>query len=386
MSEAVWVTGQGAVTPAGWGVASTWQSVMESRSHVAALRRFETFSSSSRVAALVPGSDDALPEDSLSLRYGLAAAKEALESAGLDAEHGVDEALVANHGERRLPHASGSGQVLGVTDIARAVASSVGATQFSAPYGACAGSAQAIGTGMKMIRQGRAQVVLAGGCDALVSPFDYFSFSSLYVMTTRECEPEHASCPFDRRRDGFALSEGSAFLVLESATHAQARGAQPLARLEGFGLRQNAYHMFAPPPDGLGPARAMSEALRDAGVAPQQVQAINAHGTSTKDNDSSETIAIREVFGSHADALAVSANKSQIGHTMGACGAIEAVITIESLRHQVAPPTINLQDPDPRCDLDYVPGHARPMPLDKVLSNSFGFGGHSASLLFGRVA
>jgi 3-oxoacyl-[acyl-carrier-protein] synthase II len=386
MSEAVWVTGQGAVTPAGRGVPSTWQSILESRSHVAGLRRFETFASSSRVAALVPGSDDALPEDSLSLRYGLAAAEEAMASAGLTAEDGVDEALVANHGERRLPRTSGSGQVQGVSDIARTVSASVGAKQFSAPYGACAGSAQAIGTAMKMIRQGRAQVVLAGGCDALVSPFDYFSFSSLYVMTTRECEPEHASCPFDRRRDGFALAEGAAFLVLESAAHARSRGAQPLAMLEGCGLRQNAYHMFAPPPDGLGPAMAMSEALRDAGVAPQDVQAINAHGTSTKDNDSSETIAIRDVFGPHADSLAVSANKSQIGHTMAACGAIEAVITIESLRHQVAPATINLQDPDPRCDLDYVPGRVRPMALDKVLSNSFGFGGHSASLLFGRVA
>src|SRR5262249_42840500 len=162
---------------------------------------------------------------------------------------------------------------------------------FSSPYGACAGSAQAIGMGKRLIDSGRADVVLAGGCDALVTPFDFFSFSSLYVMSTRDCPPDEASCPFDRRRDGFVLAEGAAFVVRESQRHASARGAEPLARLEGFGLRQNAYHMFAPPTDGLGPKDAMLAALRDARVSPADVDHINAHGTSTKDNDSSETIA-----------------------------------------------------------------------------------------------
>lgn len=386
MAEAVWVTGTGAVTPAGWNREETWETLVSGGSCVTAVQRFETFPTSSRVAALVPGCDTDLPEESLSLRYGVAAAAEAVAEAGLEVSAGtVEVALVANHGERRLPRPGWSGRVVGVSEIARTVADTVGADRCSAPYGACAGSAQAIGTAAKLVRQGRANVVLAGGCDALVSPFDFFSFSSLYVMSTRECPPEEASCPFDRRRDGFALAEGAAFLVLESETSARRRGIEPLAVLEGFGLRQNAHHMFAPPPDGLGPRMAMSEAIRDAGLHPTDIDAVNAHGTSTKDNDSCETLAIHQVFAEHADRLAVSANKSQIGHTMGACGAIEAVITVESLRRDVVPPTVNLREPDPSCDLDYVPHEARAMDLQHVLSNSFGFGGHSASLVFGKA-
>jgi 3-oxoacyl-[acyl-carrier-protein] synthase II len=204
-------------------------------------------------------------------------------------------------------------------------------------------------------------------------------------MSTRDCPPEQASCPFDARRDGFVLAEGAAFLVLESWTHAVARGARALARLAGFGLRQNAYHMFAPPPDGLGPANAMRDALRDAELTVTDVDHINAHGTSTKDNDSSETLAIREVFGGHADAVPVTSNKSQLGHTMGACGAIEAVLSIQSLRTGLMPPTSNLDQPDPLCDLDCIPGQAREGELRYVLSNSFGFGGHSASLVLGAA-
>ncbi|MFS8099433.1 beta-ketoacyl-[acyl-carrier-protein] synthase family protein [Lentzea alba] len=378
----MWVTGIGAVTPGGWSVEESWSAVSAGKSCISQVDRFTTFSSSSRVAGMVPGREAVLPEHSLSLEYGVHAARQALERSGLAA---VDTAIVANHGERRLPAESASGRVTGVSDIASEVGKVAGASSYSAPYGACAGSAQAIGTAAKLIRSGRAQTALAGGCDALVTPFDFFSFSSLYVMSTRECPPEEASCPFDVRRDGFVLAEGAAFLILESEAHARARGAEPLAVLEGFGLRQNAYHMFAPPPDGRGPADAMREALRDARLDPSAIGYINAHGTSTKDNDSSETMAIREVFGAHADVLPVSSNKSQIGHTMGACGAIEAVLSIQSLRSGIIPPTSNLHEPDPACDLDYVPLKPREIAVDHVLSNSFGFGGHSASLIFGRV-
>lgn len=395
MSENVIVTGFGAVTPGGWSAEETWNSVVSGRSGVHPVERFRTFDSSSRVAGMVPGREvGPLPSHSLSVEYGTHAACEAITMAGLSPRTSeeragglpapIDLAIVANHGERRLPTESSNGRIAGVRDISRWIAAVTDARASSAPYGACAGSAQAIGMGKRMIEANRADVVLAGGCDALVTPFDFFSFSSLYVMSTRNCPPEEASCPFDLRRDGFVLAEGAAFLVLESQSHAAARGAQPLARLEGFGLRQNAYHMFAPPPDGLGPECAMREALRDARLGETDICHINAHGTSTKDNDTSETLAIGAVFGKHAGSVPVTSNKSQLGHTMGACGAIEAVLSIQSLRHGIIPPTSNLDSQDPACDLD-VPTEARQVQVRHVLSNSFGFGGHSASLVLGAV-
>lgn len=393
-ADEVWITGTGSVSPAGWGVEDTWKGVLGDVSFVRKLERFPTYESSSTVAAMVPGREGPLPGDrSLSLEYGRYAAMEALRGAGLcgpgqeSAPGGsVDVALVANHGENRLPRADDDGKLLGIGEIARQIAGAAGAGRYSAPYGACAGSAQAIGVGTRLIQAGAADVVLAGGCDALITPFYYMSFSSLYVMSTRECPPEQASCPFDVRRDGFVLAEGAAFLVLESERHARARGAEPLATVEGFGLRQNAYHMFAPPPDGAGLNQAMQAALHDARLNAGDVGWINAHGTSTKDNDLSETLAIHEVFGPHASATPVSSVKSQLGHTMGACGAIEAVVSVRALRESLVPPTANLERPGPGCDLDYVPNGPRQKRLDHVLSNSFGFGGHSASVVFGRVS
>jgi 3-oxoacyl-[acyl-carrier-protein] synthase II len=391
----VWVTGMGAVTPGGWTAAETWQTVAANQVCIRPMMRFPTYPTSSRVAGMVPGREQALPETSLSLEYGLRAAREAVAQAGLAGpagspaapdRGGMDVAIVANHGENRLPRRGTTGKILGIRDIAGQVAREVGAARFSAPYGACAGSAQAIGTGLRLVQAGQADVVLAGGCDALITPFEFMSFSSLYVMSTRQCPPQEASCPFDRRRDGFVLAEGAAFLVLESEEHARARGAEPLAAVEGFGLRQNAYHVFAPPPDGLGLEHAMRDALRDAGLDPGDVDWLNAHGTSTKDNDLSETIAIHKTFGAQADRLPVSSSKSQLGHTMAACGAIEGVLSVQAIRNSTIPPTANLAEPDPLCDLDYVPSQARPAAIRHVLSNSFGFGGHSASIVFGAVA
>jgi 3-oxoacyl-[acyl-carrier-protein] synthase II len=392
--DRVVVTGFGAVTPCGWSADETWTAVVSGRSGVRPIERFHTFPSSSRVAGMVPDRGTGpLPAYSLSIEYGVHAAREALSMAGLsprgDAERAegvpapVDLAIVANHGERRLPTATSDGRVAGIREIAGRIAETADARSSSAPYGACAGSAQAIGMAKRMIEAGRVDVVIAGGCDSLITPFDFFSFSSLYVMSTRDCPPEEASCPFDVRRDGFVLAEGAAFLVLESEAHASARGVKPVAHLAGFGLRQNAYHVFAPPPDGLGPAHAMREALRDAALDATSIDHINAHGTSTKDNDSAETLAIRTAFGSHADSIPVTSNKSQLGHTMGACGAIEAVLSIQTMRHGVVPPTSNLEQRDPVCDLDCVSGTAREATVRYVLSNSFGFGGHSASLVLG---
>lgn len=396
MPERVVVTGLGAVTAAGWTAEETWNAVVAGRSCIQRIERFRTFPSSSKVAGMVPGREDKLPAHSLAIEYGRHAAREALVMAGLPVHDGsgeqgesrpvVDIAFVANHGERRLPGKDSNGRVAGVQDVARQVAEVARARQFIAPYGACAGSAQSIGMAKRLIESEKADLVLAGGSDALVTPIDFFSFSSLYVVSTRDCDPAEASCPFDSRRDGFVLAEGAAFLVLESERHAVARGARPLAVLEGFGLRQNAHHVFAPPPDGLGPRHAMRDALRDAGLTAGDIDHINAHGTSTKDNDSSETLAIRQLFGSCADSIPVTANKSQLGHTMGACGAIEAVLSIKSLHTGILPPTSNLCHPDPSCDLDYIPGPARTATVKHVLSNSFGFGGHSAALVMGRAA
>jgi 3-oxoacyl-[acyl-carrier-protein] synthase II len=205
-------------------------------------------------------------------------------------------------------------------------------------------------------------------------------------MTSRDCPPEEACCPFDARRDGFILSEGAGFVVVEDAEHAAERGATPLARLEGYAAHQNAYHFVASPPDAVGPSLAIAGALRDAGLAPEQVPYVNAHGTSTRDNDWCETLAVRTAFGDAADQVMMSSSKAVLGHTMGAAGAIEAIISMKVLEHQLVPPTINLQEADPNCDLDYVAGEARAVELDHVLSNSFGFGGHSSSLVVGRVA
>ena len=387
VTSRVWVTGTGAVSPAGWSARETWEAVAKGQPCISAVQRFATFESSSRVAGIVPGREgEAPPDTSHSLEFGVTAAREALEQAGLSEDEGVDLAVVANHGERRLPTASRGATIIGIDEITEGVATAVGARSHNTMFGACAGSAQAIGWALELLRQGRIQTAVAGGTDALVREFDYFSFSSLYVMTTRDCPPAEASCPFDNRRDGFVLSEGAGFLVLETEAHGRARGAEPLAVLEGFGWSQNAYHMFAPPPDGLGPIRAMQGALRDARLDPSDVSYINAHGTSTRDNDVCETMGIRTVFGHHADRLPVSSSKSELGHAMGACGGLEAVVSIWAMQEGVIPPTINLEEPDPGCDLDYVPWTARESRLDHVMSNSFGFGGHSAALLFGRVS
>jgi 3-oxoacyl-[acyl-carrier-protein] synthase II len=381
----VWITGVGAVSPGGWTAEETWLSVLEGKPCITALERFPVLPASSKVAGVVPDRARDLPMDrSLSLEFGTAAAREAVAQAGLEVgRQGVDLAIVANHGERRLPSGEGGEQIIGIAELAARIAESVNARRSSAVFGACAGGLQAIGSAFKMLQAGAAGVAVAGGTDGLVREFDYFSFSSLYVMSTRKCRPEEASCPFDARRDGFVLAEGAGFVVLETEQHARSRGARPLAVVEGFGWAQNAYHMFAPPPDGLGPIQAMKGALREAGLEPRDVQYVNAHGTSTQDNDACETMAIRRVFGEHADSVPVSSSKSQLGHAMAASGSIETVICVKAMMASSIPPTINLVEADPACDLDYVPWTARRAALRHVLTNSFGFGGHSTALVLG---
>jgi len=249
---------------------------------------------------------------------------------------------------------------------------------------ACATGTNAIGDAMHIIRRGDADVMLAGGTEAAVTPMGVGGFAAMRALSTRNDEPQKASRPFDRERDGFVIAEGSAVLVLESLEHAQARGARILAEVAGYGMSADAYHITQPAPEGAGAVRAMRGALRVAGLTPENVDYINAHGTSTQANDKNETAAVKTVFGDHAYRLPISSTKSTTGHMLGAAGAIEAMFCAQAIRDGIIPPTMNLENPDPECDLDYVPHEARHRPVRVAMSNSFGFGGHNATLVIRR--
>jgi 3-oxoacyl-[acyl-carrier-protein] synthase II len=255
----------------------------------------------------------------------------------------------------------------------------------SATATACSASAHAVGDSFRLIQRGDAQVMLCGGTEAAITPMGIGGFAAMKALSTRNDEPKRASRPFDAERDGFVVGEGAGILVMESLEHAQRRGARILAEIVGYGMSGDANHITQPAEDGDGAYRVMRKALHDAGVAPDQVGYVNAHGTSTPLGDAIETIALKRVFGDHAKRFAVSSTKSMTGHLLGGAGGLEAGITIMAIRDQVAPPTINYECPDPDCDLDYVPNHARPMKIDYALSNSFGFGGTNGCLIFKRL-
>ena len=252
----------------------------------------------------------------------------------------------------------------------------------SAVATACASATNAIGDAFRLIQHGTADVMITGGSEAAITPMGLSGFARMNALSTRNDSPEQASRPWDKDRDGFVLSEGAGMLVLEELSHAEARGADVLAEIVGYGMSADGSHMTAPNPEGEGAARAMSAAIGDAGLPPDQIDYINAHGTSTPLGDVAETRAIKSVFGDHARSLCVSSSKSQLGHLLGASGGVEMCACVMALEHQVVPPTINLDNPDPDCDLDYVPGEARSQPLTHILKNSFGFGGTNASLIF----
>jgi 3-oxoacyl-[acyl-carrier-protein] synthase II len=254
----------------------------------------------------------------------------------------------------------------------------------SAPCTACSAGSHAVGDSFKIIQRGDADVMIAGGSEAAITPLGVGGFSALKALSTRNDDPARASRPFDGERDGFIVGEGAGIVILEELEYAQKRGAQIYAELVGYGMSGDAYHITAPSEDGDGAIRVMRRTLEDAGVKPDQVDYINAHGTSTPPNDKTETKAIKTVFGDHAYKLSISSTKSMIGHLLGAAGAVEAGVTALTIRHQIIPPTINQEVPDPDCDLDYVPNKARPFKVQYALSNSFGFGGTNACLLFKR--
>ncbi len=255
----------------------------------------------------------------------------------------------------------------------------------SAVCTACASATNAIGDAFKLIQNDMADIMITGGSEAAVTPMGLSGFSRMQALSTRSENPQTASRPFDRDRDGFVMSEGAGIIVLEEYEHAKARGANILAEILGYGMSADGTHMTAPCPDGSGARYAMAQALRDAKLVSDKIDYVNAHGTSTPLGDKAETLAIKMVFGERAKSVAVSSTKSQLGHLLGASGGVEIALCVQALQTQVAPPTINLETPDPDCDLDYVPNQARPMRIDRILKNSFGFGGHNACLVLGRV-
>ncbi|MGD9146217.1 MAG: beta-ketoacyl-ACP synthase II [Anaerolineae bacterium] len=409
MGERVVVTGLGAVTPLGNDVATYWDGLTAGRSGVGPISAYDATGHGVQIAAEVKdldmrrllGPKRARRTDRFT-QMALIAANEAVADARLDfgknvpsrrgavvlgtAVGGITTLLngadvLKERGERRVS------PLLIPMMMSNAAAGEI-AIDYGlhgltlSPVSACASGAHAIGEATRLIRTGTANVVICGGSEAGMHPLALAAFNNMQAISRRNNEPERASRPFDAHRDGFVQGEGAGVLILESLSQARERGARIYAELVGYGASTDAFHITAPDEQGTGAALSMARALDDAHLEPEQIDYVNAHGTSTPLNDAMETWAIRQVFGEHADALPVSSTKSMIGHLLGAAGAVEAVASIKSLETGVLHPTINYETPDPDCDLDYVPNQARETHPRTALSNSFGFGGHNASLLF----
>ncbi|HEY8757955.1 MAG TPA: beta-ketoacyl-ACP synthase II [Candidatus Limnocylindria bacterium] len=404
------VTGVGAVTPIGDTVDATWDSMMHSRGGIRRITRFDPSPYESQMAGEVKDFDPTKYMDRKDARrtdrfaqFAVAAASQALTDGKVD---------VAKEPERiGVSIATGVGgletlveQVLLMEKrgpsrlspfLVPMLMANAGSAQVSMQFGlkgpnlthvsACASSAHAIGECAAIIDRGQADVMVAGGAEAAVLPLAIGAFSTMHAMSRRNDDPEHASRPFDKDRDGFTLSEGGAAVILEERDHALARGAHIYGELVGYGATADAYHITSPSPEGEGNARSMQMALAGAKLQPTDVDYINAHGTSTQPNDREETAAIKSVFGAHAYKVLVSSTKSMTGHLLGAAGALEAIVCLLALRDSCIPPTINYTTPDPALDLDYVPNTARPKDIKTALSNSMGFGGHNATLIFTKA-
>lgn len=405
------VTGVGAVTPLGNTVADTWRALCEGRSGIAAITHFDVSAYATQFGGSIRNFDitEYLPAKEARrldafLHYGVAAGIQAVRDAGLS-DAGYDPLRVG------IAAGSGIGGISSIEHTLRTI-DSAGPRKISpffvpgsiinmisgtlsimfgfqgpnlAVTTACTTGTHNIGLAARLIAYGDADAMVVGGAEMATSPVGLGGFCAARALSTRNEDPAGASRPWDRDRDGFVLSDGAGLLVLEEYDSARKRDAPIYAELVGFGMSGDAYHITSPPEDGYGAAACMHNALRDAALPAEAVQYINAHGTSTPAGDLAESVAIRRVFGAHADQVAVSSTKSMIGHLLGASGAVEAIFSVLALRDQTAPPTINLQEPGPGCDLDYVPHTARELPLDVVISNSFGFGGTNGSLVFKRL-
>ena len=402
------VTGLGIVSPTGIGIEESWKNVLAGQSGITRVTRFDAAPFASQIAGEVKGFDpsrympakEARRLDTF-IHYGMAAAIEAIGDAGISANEQNAERIgvVIGSGIGGLPlieetHTAlveGGARKISPFFIPGSIINLIAGT-LSITYGfkgpnlaivtACTTSTHCIGEAARKIEYGDADVVVAGGAEAAVSPLGIGGFAAMRALSTRNDDPAAASRPWDADRDGFVLGEGAGVLVLEEYEHAKARGARIYCELAGYGLSADAHHMTAPCEDGEGAVRCMRNALRSAQLNPEDIHYINAHGTSTPLGDVAETVAVKRCFGDHARRVAVSSTKSLTGHLLGAAGGVEAVFSVLAIRDQVAPPTINLHNPSPECDLDYVPNTARPMTLRTALSNSFGFGGTNGSLIF----
>jgi len=404
------ITGMGAVTPLGNSASEFWQACVDGRSGIDNVTLFDASGYPSRIAGEVKDFD---PLDHMDRRearrmsrfghFAVAAGRQALESAELNLEQ-QDRSrvgVILGNGIGGLPSIEQAVHTIRDKSGMRIdplfmpkMLPNMAAAQLSLVLGAkgysntvitaCAAATQAMGDSLDLIRSGRADMVLTGGSEAALCELGLCGFAVMRALSTHNEEPQKASRPFDAERDGFVAAEGAAIFVFENLEHARRRDAPIVAEIAGYGACNDAYHVVAPRADGEGAIRAMSWALEDAGVTPEEVDYINAHGTSTKINDAAETHAIKKMFGEQAYRMPVSATKSMIGHAFGAAGALECVAAVESIRHGIIPPTINYEHPDPECDLDYVPNEARRADVRVVLKNSFGFGGQNACLLFER--
>src|SRR5918911_412912 len=410
MERRVVVTGMGAVSPLGLDVPALWQGVREARSGVGPVTLCDTTGLESRIAGEVKGFEAQNYMDRKEVRrndrfihFAIAATREALQSAELaiTPENAQDIGVIIGSGIGGIETFADGLNTLRDKGPSRvspflvpAMITNMAAGQVSIQFGlkgpnfcptsACATGAHAIGEAAETIRRGWAKAMIAGGSEAPITPIGIAAFVACRAISTRNDSPAAASRPFDATRDGFVLSEGCALLLLEDLEHAIARGARILAEIVGYGTSSDAFHITQPVEGGKGALRAMRMALRNAGLTPDDVSYINAHGTSTPAGDIAETQAIKTLLGERAYAVPVSSSKSQFGHLIGAAGSIEAIVSILTIQNDLLPPTINYVNPDPECDLDYVPNAARPATIDTAMSNSFGFGGHNVSLVFRR--
>ena len=404
------ITRIGLVTAAGATTEDTWRSVLAGRSAVTRVSGFDPEPYDSQIAAEIKEFDptpfvngkDARRADP-AVHYAAGCAHQCLEGVDLDSLDRNRIGVVIGSGvgglttfetQHQLKLERGPGRVspffipFMISDMPAGYVSITHGLKGPnyATVSACASGGNAVADACLLIKAGMADAVVAGGTEAAVTPMSLAGFGALKALSCRNNEPEKASRPFDRDRDGFVLGEGAGVMLVEELEHAKRRGAEILAEVAGIGLSGDAHHITAPAPDGEGAVRSMAAALESAGIKPEDIDYINAHGTSTQLNDASETAAIKAVFGAHAYKLCVSSTKSMIGHTLGAAAAIELAFCVLAIRDNMVPPTINQENPDPACDLDYVPNHAREQKVDAALSNAFGFGGHNVSILVKRYA
>ncbi len=399
------------VSPLGNNIEELWDALLEGKSGVGPVTRFDVSQYPTKIAAEIKdfnGADFIEKKEQrrmdLSEQYAIVASEQAIQDSKLDVKSlDLDRCgVVIGSGiggistfekQHSLLEKSGPGRVspffipMMIIDMCAGLVS----IRFGfrgpnyATVSACASSAHAIADAMHIIQRGEADVMIAGGAEATITPTSLAGFCQAKALSTRNDEPEKASRPFDKERDGFVMGEGAAMLILESWEHATSRGATIYGEVLGSGMSADAYHMTAPHPEGLGAIQAMRKAIKDANLEPTQVDYINTHGTSTNLGDISETRAIKEVLGDHAYKIPCNSTKSMIGHLLGAAGAIELAVTFKSIQQEIVHPTMNLDSPDEECDLDYVPGEKRNIKINYALSNSFGFGGHNVSLVVGRV-